>query len=418
MDSTDHLEEPTKFALDFNVKFPSDVVKWERRKNLLQAKLMAAGLAEDEKKLHSALPPSLQKVLEVKSLLVRKALLEKYHYDDMGVTAFMFEGASAEGLEASSVWRRKAIVGRLAASDPAHVEHLEETAREELGMGFLEGCFESEAAVTAHLGWDDWCVVRRFVLVEGAEMKLRPIDDCLEAQLNYAYTVTAYLKLQDVDYITGLALRIAEVLNARNLGPGINGKPKYFVANSLMFGSCAAVYSFNRGLWFLLNRMLVVPCGVFYDGFPMFSWRHAKTGTKACPFQSKFRVLGCALDLSELVQGAVVLENKPGRIDRLVTLLKQIQEDKVLTKHQGQVIHGLMRHACGFFSGKFLHQVCADVLALSGTQAKKGPADISSFCQYAIAMLQQAAPKRIEVGFEKRPILIFTDGCWEDGFAG
>eukprot|EP00435_Cladocopium_sp_Y103_P018449 s3915_g4.t1 len=241
MDSTDHLEEPTKFALDFNFRFPSDVVKLERRKNLLQAKLMAARLAEDEKKLHSELPPSLQKVLEGKSLLVWKALLEKCHYDDMGVTAFMFEGVklvgahdtppcfppmvrpaalTAEGLEASSVWRRKAIVGRVAASDPAHVEHLEETAREELGMGFLEGPFESEAAVTAHLGRGDWCVVRRFVLVQGAEMKLRPIDDCLEAQLNYAYTVTAYLKLQDVDYITGLALRIAEVLKSRNLSPG------------------------------------------------------------------------------------------------------------------------------------------------------------------------------------------------------
>lgn len=37
-------------------------------------------------------------------------------------------------------------------------------------------------------------VIRMFVLVQGAEMKLRPIDDCFEAQLNFAY-----LKLQDVD---------------------------------------------------------------------------------------------------------------------------------------------------------------------------------------------------------------------------
>eukprot|EP00435_Cladocopium_sp_Y103_P075354 s103_g56.t1 len=33
-------------------------------------------------------------------------------------------------------------------------------------------------------------------------------------------------------------------------------------------------------------------------------------------------------------------------------------------------------------------------------------------------MLQAATPKRIEVGFVKEPILIFTDGCWENGFAG
>ena len=41
-----------------------------------------------------------------------------------------------------------------------------------------------------------------------------------------------------------------------------------------MFGASAAVYSFNRvsrSLWCLLNKMLAIPCGVFYDGFPMFS---------------------------------------------------------------------------------------------------------------------------------------------------
>ena len=42
-----------------------------------------------------------------------------------------------------------------------------------------------------------------------------------------------------------------------------------------------------------------------------------------------------------MVGGSVVLENRPGWID----LLNQIQNDGNLTKHQGQVIHGLMRHA-------------------------------------------------------------------------
>ena len=174
-------------------------------------------------------------------------------------------------------------------------------------MGFMEGPFFTEAEVTDHLGRDDWCVVRRFVLVQGAEMKLRPIDDCLEAQLNQAFTVTSYLKLQDIDYIAGLTLRIAERLQSGLDGPAMEqwlgkcldlskaykqmavhpdhrhlavifyhdgkGQPKYYVANSLMFGSTAAVYSFNRisrSLWFLLNRMLAIPSGVFYDDFPMF----------------------------------------------------------------------------------------------------------------------------------------------------
>ena len=121
------------------------------------------------------------------------------------------------------------------------------------------------------------------------------------------------------------------------------GAPKFYVANSLMFGASAAVYSFNRvsrSLWFLLNKMLAIPCDVFYDGFPMFQpeslaadgdgaasqlsdllgWRHAKTGSKTAPFQPRFNVLGCTLDLSEIVGSNLTLENELGRVDRLVAL--------------------------------------------------------------------------------------------------
>ena len=496
MDSTDHLEDATKFALDFIFQYPGHVVELERKKNLLQARLMAIKLADAEMELHRSLPAPLAKVLEGKRLLLWKELLEKYGYDDMGVVSFMFEGVRlvgahdvapcfppllrpatlvAEDLQSSACWRRKAAVNRSAASDPVHIEHLEATATEELKLGFMEGPFFSENEVTQYLGRDDWCVVRRFVLVQGAEMKLRPIDDCLEAQLNHAFTVTAYLKLQDIDYITGLALKIAERLARHTQGPGVEqwvgkcldlskaykqmaihpadrhlaviffhsatGQPKYFVANSLMFGASAAVYSFNRvsrSLWFLLNKMLVIPCGVFYDDFPMFSpetqagnadaaasqlfdllgWRHAKTGSKALPFQQAFQVLGCSLNLAEIRFGGVTLENKPGRLDRLIELLQGIRADGCITKHQGQVIHGLMRYACGFFSGKFLHQVCVEVLALSNSVSRRGRAEVASFCDYAISMLRAATPRRLDVAAKREPILIFTDGCWEKGYAG
>ena len=65
--------------------------------------------------------------------------------------------------------------------------HLLKTTEEELSLGFLEGPFFSEDQVTKFLGRDDWSLIRWFVLVQGAESKLRPIDDCLEAQLNFAY---------------------------------------------------------------------------------------------------------------------------------------------------------------------------------------------------------------------------------------
>ena len=359
MDTTDHLEEVTRFALNFNLQYPPHLIKLERKKNLLQARLLALQCEEQERELHKGLPSCLGKVLEGKRLLVWKKLLEKYNYDDLQVFDFMVSGVKLAGmhdtpkcypekikpatltqrdLEISAIWRRRAILGKRGSqSDPQHVAHLQETADEELKLGFLEGPFHSESELDEYVGHNRWTVVRRFVLVQGAEMKLRPIDDCLEAQLNQAFTSTSYLKLQDVDYITSLALRIAEAASTgkQKYGSGnwlgkcldlskaykqmgvhpsqrhlaviffhkADGQPVFYVANSLMFGATAAVFSFNRvsrSLWFLMNQMLVVPSGVFYDDFPFFSpeegaddadacaselldllgWRHARTGQK------------------------------------------------------------------------------------------------------------------------------------------
>ena len=45
-------------------------------------------------------------------------------------------------------------------------------------------------------------------------------------------------------------------------------------STTLMFGSTAAVYSFNRvsrRIWRLFDKMLLISCGVFYDDYPPFS---------------------------------------------------------------------------------------------------------------------------------------------------
>ncbi|CAJ1334038.1 unnamed protein product, partial [Effrenium voratum] len=198
----------TNKALEANWNFHPDLIRLERKKSLLQAKLMPR-----------------------KRILLWEQLLLRYNYDDMAVVRFMKEGVplvgchdspdcyplklkpaslAEEDLAQSAVWRRKAMLNRRSAElDPSHVDRLEETAGEELQAGFLQGPFESERAVTEFFGHDRWSVVRRFVLVQGSEMKLRPIDDCLESQLNAAFTATSYLKLQDVDYVAYKQMGIA-----------------------------------------------------------------------------------------------------------------------------------------------------------------------------------------------------------------
>lgn len=114
----------------------------------------------------------------------------------------------------------------------------------------------------------------------------------------------------------------------------------------------------------------------------------------------------------------MVHENKPGRIDRLVELLDQTQGNGNLTKPQGQVIHVLKRYACGVFGVKFLHQICAEVSTLSGPLFTRAPSDVRSFCEYAARILPAAKPRKLNCGFEMKPLLLFSDGCWESGFAG
>ena len=149
-----------------------------------------------------------------------------------------------------------------------------------------------------------------------------------------------------------------------------------------MFGATAAVYSVNRvsrSLWFFLNRMLLIPCGVFYDDFPMFSpeetaldadestselldllgWRRARTGPKGKPFESSFNVLGCSLNLERINLGEVVLENKQGRLERIFAQLEAIKSSGRMT------LHSSPSAGLAWFASLFLWVLCWETHAAS-----------------------------------------------------
>ena len=55
-----------------------------------------------------------------------------------------------------------------------------------------------------------------------------------------------------------------------------DGRPSYFVPNSLMFGSGGSGVRVNRvsnALWYLITKLLVIPAAVYYDDYPLFSPR-------------------------------------------------------------------------------------------------------------------------------------------------
>lgn len=76
MDTAEHIEPITRDAIQFNLQHHPDLVKLERRKNLLQAKLLSKQLAAEESKLHQSFPACMEKVLVKKKLLLWKGLLK------------------------------------------------------------------------------------------------------------------------------------------------------------------------------------------------------------------------------------------------------------------------------------------------------------------------------------------------------
>lgn len=94
------------------------------------------------------------------------------------------------------------------------------------------------------------------------------------------------------------------------------------------------------------------------------------------------------------------------------------KNDGRITLHDAQVLHGLMRYACGFFAGRLLQQVCGEVLALGSPVNRSSASAVRDFCNYAKAVISHCRPREIAVGDERRPILLFTDGACEDRHAG
>ena len=462
-------------------------------------RILAKKFESDETQLHSSFEPWFEKVVKGKRLILWKHLLEQFNFDDMGVTDFMTSGVPLTGIsECPKPFRSKVVPATMSNQDLRSTAAfrrrtmtesskllnkdlqalLSKATAEEVDLGFLEGPF-TEAQVSSFFQSDDWNCIRRFLILQGTEGKPRPIDDGHEALVNSCYTSCIKLELQTSDFVTcmasKLALRELERAKALGLAPrawlgkcldlskaykqmpmtknhralvvvyhkGEAGEVQFYLANSILFGLTASVYSFartSRSLHKLLTKIFKLPSSVYFDDFPMFAtadcaaetdslisefldilgWSHAKTGSKAQPFSEVFSVLGMQIDLSKLSDGSVILSNKPGRIDRIVERLSMVSKEGRLTVHEAQVLLGLLNFSSGFFAGRALKQSCR---WLSGFLSGDRPSEtvVKDMCQHTISVLRQTPPRFITCNpADESPVLVWTDGSWEpkSGFAG
>ena len=489
------VEELSAEAVDVCMSMSDDQLVQQRKLAVLKLRIKAKTLERREQELHKTFPPWFEKLVAKKKLLLWESLLRDYAFDDLGVIKFMMEGAPIVGqhdtpscfksklkpaviteaqLRESAEARREAMILKSHQQESHVVKSLEETAKEEVEMGILEGPMSADE-VSATLGHNSWSAIRRFGLDQGS--KIRPIDDGRESQTNNAFTSDLKLDLQGIDYMANLAMLISRAENERSRAKGVpprkwvgktvdlkraykqvplhpshrdlvvvfqgtgKNQKEFFLCNSLLFGLSASVFSFARiarSLWFILSKVLNLPLGNYFDDYPVFStehtatstdsfvgevldllgWDFAREGSKGVSFSSTFNVLGAQMDVSCLHQGTVVLANKAERIEKLLNKLKRLEESGSVSVHEAQVLLGWFNFASGFYAGKpfkLIMRTLTRVIAHDYPSAKT----LSTVCKHAMTLLQAAAPRLINCFQDLSLIVhIWTDGSWEDGRAG
>ena len=210
----------------------------------------------------------------------------------------------------------------------------------------------------------------------------------------------------------------------------------YFRCRVLPFGATASVYSFirvSRSLHHILVTYLNALCTVFFDDFPMLEpsqgatvlksavsavlnclgfW-HDTEGKKQLKFDSSFIALGALIDLRDLASGEFVVSNKPGRIDKLIGLLRQARQEGRILPEVASVIQGHLTFASGFYLSKTLRFLTKEISKAS--RLRTGGAQLASLCELAETMLRSTPPRRIAMKHWQEPILLFSDGALEDG---
>ena len=323
---------------------PADLAK-HRLEMLKFYRRRAEELQQAEDELHASLPPHVQGVVKGKRILLLEERLKATAFSDLQVVTDFKQGVNLVGeeppsplfweklqpatmtveqLECTAGLNRRLTMSRpLAEHEAPHADRLVELSQEEVEENFLAGPFFSEDEVSAHLGSSDWTLTKRFLLLQGEDMKERVIDDYKRSHVNAAFSSRSYLELQDVDVLAALVTMVMQLI-AR--GPSIqvllqngtvlegtlsksvqrgesvvgrcfdlskaykqiavheqslkhavlgarsaNGKWHLYTSQSLPFGAVASVYAFNksaRALQHLLLEDFSIVNTNYFDDFP------------------------------------------------------------------------------------------------------------------------------------------------------
>ena len=149
----------------------------------------------------------------------------------------------------------------------------------------------------------------------------------------------------------------------------------------------------------------------------MLGWDHAKEGDKALNFSATFDLLGVTFDLSGMSLGTLVVRNKTSRIEKLCAMLDQVAKDKNISAAKASELQRLLNFAVSFYLGRSMKHLVSAFMPFADKPQNFNASDLESLCLYTKTMLLEQKPRVHSVLNVGRPVVIFTEGAWEDGIA-
>ena len=126
-----------------------------------------------------------------------------------------------------------------------------------------------------------------------------------------------------------------------------------------------------------------------------------------------FDVLGMHINLEPMWAGEISISNKVD-LGKFATIKIQGK----LSRHERQVLVGLLRLAAGFFGGRQLRYVCNDLNTLIFEGGNPSPGAARVLCDRAVQAMENATPLELRAANSRTPVRVFTDGSFENSVAG
>ncbi len=125
------------------------------------------------------------------------------------------------------------------------------------------------------------------------------------------------------------------------------------------------------------------------------------------------QALGVQYNLEGTWDGQLVIQNKPGRLERILQLTKEFNDNKKGEGQTAATIGGLLNFSGGSVLGHSL-KPATQLLYRWMSPSKPSASLKAELCDLIRVLIRDVRPKEVSVNDIETPVLIFTDGAFEN----